>query len=177
VVGNDPASGKQEVIVAAAALVPSGGAKPLAVDAYEFSADETRVLIYTNTQRVWRRKTRGDYWVLDVATRKLQKPGGDAAPSSLMFAMLSPDSTRVAFVREGDISPEALADPRSMAGNWDEMLTDIETMLAAKETMVHLPLVRQFQAMMNGKNYRAAAKGVWRPAVARGGKYRRRWLE
>ena len=37
---------------------------------YEFSADESRVLIYTNSQRVWRRNTRGDYWVLDVATRE-----------------------------------------------------------------------------------------------------------
>ena len=73
------------------------------MEAYEFSADESRVLVYTNSQRVWRRNTRGDYWLLDVAARKLRKLGGDAAPSSLMFATLSPDGTRVAFVRENNL--------------------------------------------------------------------------
>ena len=100
---NDPATGKKEVVVPAAAFVPGGTNEPLAVDAYEFAADESRVLIYTNSRRVWRRNTRGDYWLLDVATRKLRKLGGDAAPSSLMFATFSPDGTRVAFVRENNV--------------------------------------------------------------------------
>ncbi len=102
-VRNDPATGKKDVVVPASALVPGGAKEPLAVDAYEFSADESRVLIYTNSQRVWRRNTRGDYWLLDVAARKLRKLGGDAATSSLMFASFSPDGTRVAFVRENNV--------------------------------------------------------------------------
>ena len=108
---NDPATGKKEVVVPATAFVPGGAKEPLAVEAYEFSADESRVLIYTNSQRVWRRNTRGDYWVLDVATRKLSKLGGDAAPSSLMFATFSPDGTRVAFVRENNLYVQDLAEP------------------------------------------------------------------
>ena len=99
----DPATGKKEVVVPAAAFVPEGAKEPLPVEAYEFSADESRLLVYTNSQRVWRRNTRGDYWLLDVAARKLRKLGGDAAPSSLMFATLSPDGTRVAFVRENNL--------------------------------------------------------------------------
>ena len=80
-----------------------GATGPLAVESYEFSVDESRVLIFTNSRRVWRRNTRGDYWLLDVATRRLRKLGGDAAPASLMFATLSPDGTRVAFVRENNL--------------------------------------------------------------------------
>ena len=102
-VRNDPATGKKEVLVPAQALVPGGAKEPLAVDAYALSADESRVLISTNSERVWRRDTRGDYWVLDVATRKLRKLGGDASPSSLMFAAFSPDGTRVAYVRENNL--------------------------------------------------------------------------
>jgi len=102
-VRNDPATGKKEVVVPASAFVPGGAKEPLAVDVYVLSADESRVLIYTNSQRVWRRNTRGDYWVLDVATRKLRKLGGDAAPSSLMFATFSPDGTRVAYVRANNL--------------------------------------------------------------------------
>ena len=100
---NDPATGKKEVVLPATALVPDGANEPLAVDAYAFSADESRVLIYTKSQRVWRHNTRGDYWLLDVSTRKLSKIGGGAAQSSLMFATFSPDSTRVAFVRENNL--------------------------------------------------------------------------
>jgi putative heme-binding domain-containing protein len=108
-VRNDPATGKTDVVVPATAFVPDGAKGPLAVDAYEFSADEARVLIFTNSQRVWRRNTRGDYWVLDVAARKLRKLGGDAAPSSLMFATFSPDGSRVAFVRENNLYVQDLA--------------------------------------------------------------------
>lgn len=98
-----PATGKKDVVVPAAALVPDGSKKPLAVEAYEFSADESRVLVLTNSRRVWRRNTRGDYWLLDVAKRTLRKLGGDAAASSMMFATLSPDGTWVAFVRENNL--------------------------------------------------------------------------
>ena len=102
-VRHDPATGKQEVVVPAAAFVPGGAMEPLAVEAFEFSADESRLLLYTKSQRVWRRNTRGDYWLLDVATRTLKKLGGDAAPATLMFATFSRDGTRVAFVRENNL--------------------------------------------------------------------------
>jgi putative heme-binding domain-containing protein len=103
VVRNDPATGKKEVLVPASALLPPGKKDRLAVDGYEFSADESKLLIFTNSQRVWRRNTRGDYWVLDVAKRELKKLGGDASAAALMFATFSPDGTRVAFVRDNNI--------------------------------------------------------------------------
>jgi putative heme-binding domain-containing protein len=103
VVRHDPATAKKEVVVPAAAFIPKGAKEPLRVEAYEFSADESRLLIFTNSRRVWRRNTRGDYWVLDVKGQSLRKLGGDAAPASLMFATLSPDGTRVAFVRENNL--------------------------------------------------------------------------
>jgi dipeptidyl-peptidase-4 len=109
-VRHDPATGKKKVVLPATAFVPGGAKEPLVVEGYEFSADESRVLVYTNSQRVWRRNTRGDYWLLDVASRELKKLGGDAAPSSLLFATLSPDGTRVAFVRENNLYVQDLDD-------------------------------------------------------------------
>lgn len=108
-VRHDPATGKKEVVVPAAAFVPTGAKQALAVEGYEFSTDESKVLLYTNSQRVWRRNTRGDYWVLDVATRSLRKLGGDAGPASLMFATFSPDGTRVAYVRANNLYVQDLA--------------------------------------------------------------------
>jgi len=99
----DPATGVPEVVVTVAALTPVGETAPLAVDDFELSADETKLLIYTNSQRVWRRKTRGDYWVFDRATQRLQKLGGDAASATLMYAKFSPDGMQVAYVREHNL--------------------------------------------------------------------------
>lgn len=107
-VRNDAATGAKTVVVPAAAFVPKGAKEPLSVEAFTFSADESRLLIYTNSKRVWRRNTRGDYWLLDVASRELRKLGGDAAASTLMFAKLSPDASRVAFVRQNNLHVQDL---------------------------------------------------------------------
>ena len=68
------------------------------------------LLVFTNTQPVWRLNTRGDYWVLDRTSGKLRQLGGrDAKPSTLMFAKFSPDGGRVAYVRENNLYVEDLA--------------------------------------------------------------------
>ncbi len=106
----DSASGQRRVLVSAAALVPSPGAKPLAIEDYAWSKDNRRLLVFTNGKKVWRRNTRGDYWLLDLASGRLRKLGGSRPESSLMFAKLSPDGTRVAWVHESDLYVEALAE-------------------------------------------------------------------
>lgn len=122
-VRHDLAGGGKDVLIPAAAFMPAGAEKPLKVDAFEFSADESRLLIFTHSQRVWRRHTRGDYWVLDVATRKLSKLGGDAAPSTLLFAKFSPDGTRVAYVRANNLYVQDLRDLRITALTTDGSAT------------------------------------------------------
>ena len=110
IVRYDAATGRREVLVAAAALRPPGATAPLEVEGYTFSADGRRVLVFTNTARVWRQNTRGDYWVVDRTAGTLRKVGGpDAAPSTLMFAKFSPAGDRVAYVRAGDLYVEPVA--------------------------------------------------------------------
>lgn len=104
----DAASDKTEVLVPALRFVPPGHESPLSVESYQFSDDESKLLIYTNSERVWRHRTRGDYWVLDIAAGELKKLGGDARPASLMFAKFSPDGLRVAYVRDNNLYVEDL---------------------------------------------------------------------
>ncbi len=109
----DVQTGERSVLVPAERLIPAGDTLPLLVDRYSWSADERRLLIFTNTERVWRLNTRGDYYDLELAGGKLRKLGGPkAAPSTLMFAKYSPDGRRVGYVREHNLYVEDLATGR-----------------------------------------------------------------
>jgi dipeptidyl-peptidase-4 len=74
-------TGKREVLVGASQLVPEGETDPLRIRDYAWSADNSKLLLFANTQRVWRYHTRGDYWVLDLQTGSLVRMG--THPSNL----------------------------------------------------------------------------------------------
>ena len=95
--------GTEQVMVAAADLVPSGETNPLKIEGYELSSDQNWLLIYTNSKRVWRNNTRGDYWILDRSSRQLKKLGGDIPASTMMFAKMDPNAKKVAYVHENNI--------------------------------------------------------------------------
>ena len=103
------ATGQQTVLVAKAQLTPASRTAPLSVKDFSFSADGQKLLIYTNAKRVWRYETRGDYWVLDMKTRQLQQIGKERPESSLMFAKLSPDGRKAAYVSEHNMYIEDLS--------------------------------------------------------------------
>ena len=103
-------TGKREVLISAKLLIYEGQTKPMAISNYIWSANRNFLMIYTNTARVWRQNTRGDYYVLNLKTGKLQKIGAFAKPSKLMFAKISPDEQMAAYVCENNIYVENLAD-------------------------------------------------------------------
>ena len=111
IVSNNTKSGKQTILVPAKWLIPTGEEKPIPLSNYSWSDDHKKVLLFTNTQRVWRYHTKGDYYVLNLTTKELTKLGGQyAEPSTLMFAKFSPDGNRVAYVREHNVYVESLND-------------------------------------------------------------------
>ncbi|MFZ0232798.1 MAG: DPP IV N-terminal domain-containing protein, partial [Candidatus Acidiferrales bacterium] len=116
----ETATGKREVLVSASQLIPTNEKSPLDFENFFLSSDKSKLLLYTNTEQVWRRNTRGDYWVLDLRAKTLRKLGGPDAPSSsLMFAKFSPDGAQVAYVRANNIYAENLA-----TGKISQLTTD-----------------------------------------------------
>lgn len=65
----------RSVVASAEELTPQGYTQPLKIRNYLFSGDASKLLLFTNTQKVWRLDTRGDYWVLDVRTKSLKQLG------------------------------------------------------------------------------------------------------
>lgn len=101
-------STKKAVVLTKEMLTPPGG-KALMMENFAISDDGKKVLIFTNSKRVWRYNTRGDYWVYDLAKKTLKRIGKQRPASSLMFAKISPDGTKAAYVSEHNLYVENLA--------------------------------------------------------------------
>ena len=105
----DAATLAETVIVPQAAFVPEGAARPLRVEDYTWSEDKTKLVIYTNSRRVWRRNTRGDYWLVDVAAGSVRQLGKGLEPSRMMYGKLSPAGDRFAYVYYNNLYVEDVA--------------------------------------------------------------------
>lgn len=108
-------NGRREVLVASGSFYPGGSDKPLEIESYQLDYEKSQLLLFTDAERVWRRRTRGNYWFMDLGSGSLIRLGGDAPSASLMFAKLSPDASHVAYVRENNLYIESLADHRIKA--------------------------------------------------------------
>ncbi|HEY4154618.1 MAG TPA: S9 family peptidase, partial [Puia sp.] len=100
--------GVEKVLVSSRELTPAGDSEPLQVRYFFFSADYKKLLIYTNTRKVWRYDTRGDYWVYDLSDLSLKQLGSSLPPSSLLFAKFSPDGKKAAYVSGHNLYVEDL---------------------------------------------------------------------
>ena len=102
----DPVTGQRTALVRANQMLGSDE-QPIMAEGVSLSADGRLALVFHNTERVWRSNTRGSYTVVDLRTgrtlRTASRPGGQ------MFAKLSPDGSRVAFVRDNDLWVTELA--------------------------------------------------------------------
>jgi dipeptidyl-peptidase-4 len=112
-------TGRREVLVSAAKLVPPGAKDPLAIENYAWSPDGKVLIVFTNSQRVWRQNTRGDFWTYELASGRLRQLGTGFGPSSLMFAKLSPDGLKAAYVVKNNIYAEDLASGRTTQLTFD----------------------------------------------------------
>ena len=73
-----------------------------------WNSTKSKVLVYTNSKKVWRGNTKGNYWYFDLTTGKGYQLGKDLEASSLMFAKFSNDNANVAYVSKHNIYVENL---------------------------------------------------------------------
>jgi dipeptidyl-peptidase-4 len=113
IISYNPVNLARTVLVNAKQLTPPGHDEALSIDDYHYSDDKTKLLIYTNSKKVWRSKSRGDYWLYNVKTSKLtqlgphplgsEKDDSTSTQSQLMFAKFSPNASSVAYVFNNNI--------------------------------------------------------------------------
>ncbi|WP_462148111.1 S9 family peptidase [Pseudoalteromonas gelatinilytica] len=97
----------RKVLVSYEKLIPKGDKEPLTVESYQWSKDGKWLMVFTNGEQVWRSRSRGDFWLLNLETDSLYQLGGENIEAKkLMFAKFSPDSSKVAYVRDNNIYME-----------------------------------------------------------------------
>ncbi len=91
---HDPATGDRTVLASLSDLRPAGASTPLGISTYRFAPDGTWALLETDDDA---------FWTLSPATSTLTKV--DAGSGNT----ISPDGTRILFVRDGDLHVHDLA--------------------------------------------------------------------
>ncbi|GAB1441412.1 S9 family peptidase [Ignavibacteriales bacterium] len=100
----DISTGDKTLLAETKDFVPEGKNTPLTLNDFKFSKSGKYILIYTNTKRVWRVNSKGDYWVYNTQSKKMKQLGGvDAKPSTLQFAKIDPTEKYAAYVREHNL--------------------------------------------------------------------------
>ncbi len=90
-------------------ILPGEKKETLIIEDYSISPDGKMVLIFTKSEYVWRTKTKGNYWIFYLNSKKLFRIGEKRSESSMMFAKFSPDSSRVAYVSDRNIYIENIS--------------------------------------------------------------------
>ncbi len=67
---------------------------------YEFSDDETKIMLTTNKKKIYRHSFTADYWIWNSVTEELIQLSDKGAQQVATF---SPNGTRVAYVRDNNI--------------------------------------------------------------------------
>lgn len=93
-----------EVIVTKSQLLFNGST--INIDDYQFSADENKMLIASETEQIYRHSTRENYYVYDRTTKTLNPV---TKGEKQMHATFSPDGSKVGFVRGNNIFIKDLA--------------------------------------------------------------------
>ena len=103
-------------------LIPEGKENPIEIESYQFSADETRVLISSETESIYRHSTRELYFVYDFKTEKLSP----LTETKVRLAEFSPEGNKVAFVNENNLFVKDLISGTETAvtkdGKWNETI-------------------------------------------------------
>lgn len=98
----NPKNGNRNIFLSQQSLIPKGSSVAIKVESFSISKNKELILIYTNSKRVWRENTRGDYWVYNKKSNELTQIGRRFSSSQLMFAKFNAQANKVAYVNKAD---------------------------------------------------------------------------
>lgn len=115
-----------------------------AIEDYEFSIDEKQIIVSTGFEPIYRYSYKAQYYVYNTETKKTTAVA-DETKGKQMFATLSPDGTKVAFVRDNNLFVQVLATSIETQvttdGEWNKIINGAPDWVYEEE----FALVRSFE--------------------------------
>lgn len=137
---------KQDVLVDAADLMHND--KKIGISDYSFSSDESKLLIATQQESIYRYSSKANYYIYDIASKSVnQLTDGNKQ----MYATFSPLANKVAFVRDNNLFYKDLTSNEEIQittdGKKNEIINGASDWVYEEE----LELVEAFQWSPDGK--------------------------
>lgn len=94
-----------------------------AFGAYTFSSDERKLILPTETERIYRRSSKSIFYVYDIASKSSQQV---ANGEKVMYATFSPDASKIAYVKNNNLYMATLDDMKEVQitfdGEWNKII-------------------------------------------------------
>ena len=91
---------RTETLVTANQLIPENDTVPISMRRYRFSKSEKQILFATETESIYRHSNKSAFYVYDIESEKLTMLSDEGKQR---LATISPDGSKVAFVRNNNI--------------------------------------------------------------------------
>ncbi len=97
----------------------------LSLGSYQFSDDESKLILGKDIEAIYRRSSKGHFFVCDVKSKEIQAIS-DPSGAKISHPTFSPDAKKVAFVRENNLYVLDLASKKETAitqdGEWNKII-------------------------------------------------------
>ncbi|MFZ4462400.1 MAG: S9 family peptidase [Bacteroidales bacterium] len=90
-------------------LIPEGSTTPIQLNSFSFSNDDQKLLIATETEAIYRRSSKSNYFCYNLANKKLFQVSENGKQQSATF---SPDGNMIAFVRDNNLYIKHIQDSK-----------------------------------------------------------------
>ncbi len=117
-------------------------------DGYSFSSDESKIILSTNTEQIYRWSTKSDFFVFDEKSKKITRL--HEGPKQ-RYATFSPDGTKVAYVVENDLYYRDLTSGKTVRVTTDGRLNAIINGASDWVYEEEFELIRAFEWSPDGK--------------------------
>ncbi len=122
--------------------------KALTIDDYEFSADESKILLTSDIEEIYRHSFKAYFYVYDLKTKKLTQIYND----KIQLASFSPLADKIAFVYKNNIYYQNIADKGvtqiTTDGEWNKIINGAPDWVYEEE----FSFSKAFEWSPNGKN-------------------------
>ncbi len=100
------------------------GKESIEIDDYQFSSDENKILITSESEQIYRHSTREDYYIYD---RKTKSTTFISQNGKQMYAEFSPDGSKIGFVRDNNLFVYDVVSgketPITTDGKWNHIIS------------------------------------------------------